>query len=261
MEVIVVARPQDAVGIVADAYSALLGRKPGAVLGLATGSTPLGVYRELIRRHREEGLSFSRATSFNLDEYVGLPAGHPEQYRTFIEREFTSQVDFAPDAVHGPDGLADDLQQAGRDYERQIADAGGIDIQILGIGADGHLAFNMPGSSLVSRTRLKTLTRKTREDNARFFDGDIDQVPRHCLTQGLGTIMESRHAILLGFGKGKAQAVAECVEGGVSARWPASVLQMHPHATVVIDEDAASQLRLTNYYLETYEGKPSWQGI
>jgi glucosamine-6-phosphate deaminase len=119
----------------------------------------------------------------------------------------------------------------------------------------------MPMSSLVSRTRLKTLTTKTRQDNARFFDGDIDQVPRMCLTQGLGTIMESRHAIMLGFGKNKAQAVAECVEGGVSAHWPASILQMHRHATVIIDEDAASQLRFTNYYIDTYNGKPDWQGI
>jgi glucosamine-6-phosphate isomerase len=261
MEVIVVPRPQDASSIVADAYSALLTRKPDAVLGLATGSTPLGVYGELIRRHKEEGLSFARATAFNLDEYVGLPAGHPERYRTFIEREFTGQVDFAPDAVHGPDGLADDLEAAALAYDQAIKDAGGIDIQILGIGSDGHLAFNMPGSSLASRTRLKTLTRKTREDNARFFDGDIDQVPMHCLTQGLGTIMESRHAIMLGFGKGKAQAVAECIEGGISARWPASILQMHPHATVVIDEDAASQLRYTSYYMDTYAGKPTWQGI
>jgi glucosamine-6-phosphate isomerase len=261
VEVVVVRRPQDASPIVADAYSRLLTGKPDAVLGLATGSTPLGVYEELIRRHHQEGLSFARAQAFNLDEYVGLPAGHPELYRTFIEREFTGQVDFSPDAVHGPDGLAEDLQQAAADYEREIADAGGIDLQILGIGADGHLAFNMPMSSLTSRTRLKTLTTKTREDNARFFDDDIDQVPRHCLTQGLGTIMESRHAIMLGFGKNKAQAVAECVEGPVSARWPASILQMHPHATVVVDEDAASQLRFTSYYADTFAGKPHWQGI
>jgi glucosamine-6-phosphate deaminase len=261
VEVIVVRTPEEAAPIVADAYTKLLTAKPDAVLGLATGSTPLGVYKELIRRHREEGLSFAQAQAFNLDEYVGLPAGHPELYRTFIEREFTGQVDFAPGAVHGPDGLADDLVKAAADYDQAIKDAGGIDIQILGIGADGHLAFNMPGSSLVSRTRLKTLTSKTRQDNARFFGGDIDQVPKHCLTQGLGTIMECRHAIMLGFGKGKAQAVAECVEGGVSAHWPASILQMHPHATVVVDEDAASQLRLTNYYINTYEGKPDWQGI
>jgi glucosamine-6-phosphate isomerase len=261
VEVVVVPTTEDAVPIVADAYTRLLTRKPDAVLGLATGSTPLGVYRELIRRHREQGLSFARAKAFNLDEYVGLPAGHPELYRTFIEREFTSHVDFAADAVHGPDGLADDLTRAAADYERQIAEAGGIDLQILGIGADGHLAFNMPMSSLASRTRLKTLTTKTRTDNARFFDGDISQVPKHCLTQGLGTIMQSRHAVMLGFGKNKAQAVAECVEGAVSSRWPASILQMHPHATVVVDEDAASQLRFTSYYVDTFAGKPDWQGI
>lgn len=261
MEVVVVRKPEDAAPIVAEAYSQLIARKPDAVLGLATGSTPLGVYNELIRRHKEDGLSFAQVHAFNLDEYVGLPAGHPELYRTFIEREFTGQVDFADDAVHGPDGLADDLEQAAADYEQMIADAGGIDLQILGIGADGHLAFNMPMSSLTSRTRLKTLTRKTREDNARFFDGDITQVPKHCLTQGLGTIMESRHAVLLGFGENKAQAVAECVEGPIASRWPASILQMHRHATVVVDEGAASQLRFTSYYVDTFDGKPEWQGI
>lgn len=143
----------------------------------------------------------------------------------------------------------------------QIAAAGGIDLQILGIGADGHLAFNMPMSSLASRTRLKTLTRKTREDDARFFDGDMSQVRQHCLTQGLGTIMEARHAVMLGFGENKAQAVAECVEGPVAARWPASILQMHRHATVVVDEGAASQLRFTGYYIDTFDGKPAWQGL
>lgn len=261
MEVIIVERAEDAAPIVADAYSRLLGARPDAVLGLATGSTPLGVYEELVRRHREEGLSFARARAFLLDEYVGLPAGHPERYRAFIERVFTGLVDFDPAAVVGPDGLAEDLSAAGRAYEEAIAGAGGIDIQILGIGSDGHLAFNMPMSSLSSRTRLKTLTPKTRADNARFFGGDIDLVPRHCLTQGLGTIMESRHAIMLGFGRGKAQAVRECVEGPVAAHWPASILQMHPHATVVVDEDAASQLAFTSYYTSTYHGKPEWQGI
>lgn len=261
MEVVVVESPEAAVPIVADAYSKLLAAKPNAILGLATGSTPLGVYKELIRRHKEEGLSFAQTRAFLLDEYVGLPAGHPELYRTFIEREFTGQVDFAEGAVQGPNGLAEDLQSAGEEYDAAIKASGGVDIQILGIGSDGHLAFNMPMSSLVSRTRLKTLSSKTRQDNARFFDGDINQVPKMCLTQGLGTIMESRHPIMLGFGKGKAQAVRECVEGPVSAHWPASILQMHPHATVVIDEDAASQLVYTNYYKDTFAGKPEWQGI
>jgi glucosamine-6-phosphate isomerase len=261
MEVIVVDSPQDAAPIAADAYTRLLTRKPDTVLGLATGSTPLGVYAELIRRHREEGLSFARARAFLLDEYVGLPADHPERYSAFIEREFTGHVDFAPGAVTGPDGLAEDLEAAGRAYDAAIRAAGGIDLQILGIGSDGHLAFNMPMSSLASRTRLKTLTPATRQDNARFFDGDLAQVPTLCLTQGLGTIMESRHALMLGFGRGKARAVRECVEGAVSARWPASILQMHPHATVVVDQDAASELDFTDHYRATYAGKPAWQGI
>ena len=261
MEVVVVPTAEDAAPIVADAYTKLLAAKPNAVLGLATGSTPLPLYAELIRRHKEEGLSFAGVTTFNLDEYVGLPAGHPEGYLTFIKREFTEQVDLDPANVHGPDGLAEDLSTAAATYDQSIKDAGGIDIQILGIGSDGHLAFNMPMSSMASRTRLKTLTPKTRQDNARFFDGDLDQVPKMCLTQGLGTIMESRHAIMLCFGKNKAQAVAECVEGPLSSRWPASILQMHPHATVVVDEDAASQLRFTSYYTSTFAGKPDWQGI
>jgi glucosamine-6-phosphate deaminase len=261
MEVIIVDSAEQAAPIVAEAYSRLLAHKPDAVLGLATGSSPLRVYKELIRRHQEEGLSFAAAKAFNLDEYVGLPADHPELYTTFIRREFTDHVDFDPANVTGPDGLAEDLDAAGEAYEAAISASGGIDIQILGIGSDGHLAFNMPGSSLVSRTRLKTLTAKTRTDNARFFDDDLAKVPMHCLTQGLGTIMECRHAIMLGFGESKAQAVAEAVEGGVSAHWPASILQMHRHATVVIDEDAASQLRLAGYYRRTFEGKPAWQGI
>lgn len=146
MEVIIVDRPQDAAPVVAEAYARLLARKPDAVLGLATGSTPLGVYDELIRRHREEGLTFTGARAFLLDEYVGLPADHPERYRAFIERVFTGQVDFDPTAVVGPDGLAADLEAAGRAYDEAIRAAGGIDLQILGIGADGHLAFNMPMS-------------------------------------------------------------------------------------------------------------------
>ncbi|PWD50757.1 glucosamine-6-phosphate deaminase [Serinibacter arcticus] len=261
MEVIVVERRQDAAALVADAYTALLTRTPTAVLGLATGSTPLPVYDELVRRHDAGDLSFARARAFLLDEYVGLPADHPERYRAVIERDFTGRVDLDPAAVVGPDGLAQDLDAAGRDYDEAIRAAGGIDLQILGIGSDGHLAFNMPMSSLASRTRLKTLTPRTREDNARFFDGDLDRVPTHCLTQGLGTIMESRHAVMLGFGRAKAQAIRECVEGAVSARWPASILQLHPHATVVVDVEAASQLGFTDYYRTTYAGKPAWQGI
>ncbi|MFJ4038436.1 glucosamine-6-phosphate deaminase [Microbacterium sp. NPDC090007] len=261
MEVVIVPRPEDAAILVADAYCALLDRTPDAVLGLATGSTPLPVYRELARRHRGGGLSFARARAFLLDEYVGLAAGHPERYREFIRTELERHVDFAPEAIIGPGDLDMDPLEAGPAYEERIRAAGGIDLQILGIGSDGHLAFNMPMSSLASRTRVKTLTPRTRQDNARFFDGDLDLVPTHCLTQGLATILDSRHAIMLGFGRGKAQAVREAVEGPLSSRWPASALQLHPHATVVVDEDAASQLAFGEYYRTTYAGKPAGQGL
>ena len=242
-------------GIIADA----LRRKPDAVLGLATGSSPLAIYDDLVARHDAGELSFARARAFTLDEYVGLPPEHPERYRNVIETEFASRVDFAADAVNGPDGLADDLLAACADYESAIEAAGGVDVQILGIGTDGHIAFNEPGSSLASRTRIKTLTEQTRADNARFFDGDLDAVPMHCLTQGLGTIMEARHIVLVATGKGKAEAVHHLAEGAVSALWPATILQHHRHVTVLLDEAAASRLQLAGYYRYTHAAKPAWQ--
>ncbi|GEL94767.1 glucosamine-6-phosphate deaminase [Cellulomonas composti] len=260
MEVVIAPGPELA-RIAADAIEKLLRVRPQAVLGLATGSSPLAVYDELARRHESDGLSFAQASAFMLDEYVGLPAQHPERYRNVIETEIASRVDFAPGAVHGPDGLADDLVAACAAYERAIADAGGVDLQLLGIGTDGHVAFNEPGSSLASRTRIKTLTRQTREDNARFFGGDVDQVPTHCLTQGLATIMSARHLVLLAQGRGKAEAVHQLVEGPVSAMWPGTVLQHHPHVTVLVDDAAASRLQLADYFRETYAAKPAWQGL
>jgi glucosamine-6-phosphate deaminase len=258
---VVIAPPEEAARLAADAVAALLRRKPDAVLGLATGSSPLRVYDELARRHAEEGLSFARARGFMLDEYVGLPAEHPERYRNVIETEIASRVDFAPATVQGPDGLAEDLVAACAAYERAIVDAGGVDLQLLGIGTDGHIAFNEPGSSLASRTRIKTLTEQTRADNARFFGGDVDQVPQHCLTQGLGTIMEARHLVLLATGRQKAEAVHHLVEGPVSAMWPATIMQHHPHVTVLVDNAAASRLQLADYFRSTYASKPTWQGL
>ncbi len=258
---VVIAHPDELARLAADAIERLLRSTPDAVLGLATGSSPLKVYDELARRHTEDGLSFARARAFTLDEYVGLPADHPERYRTVIENEIVSRVDFAPDAVQGPDGLAQDLVAACAAYERAIADAGGVDLQILGIGTDGHIAFNEPGSSLASRTRIKTLTEQTRLDNARFFGGDVDRVPQHCLTQGLGTIMEARHVVLLASGRQKAEAVHQLVEGSVSAMWPGTILQHHPHVTVLVDNAAASRLQLADYYRSTYALKPGWQGL
>ena len=261
MEVIILESTAEIGRVAADAIEALLIRKPDAVLGLATGSSPLSIYDELVDRHAAGRLSFARARGFTLDEYVGLPPDHPERYRHVIDTVFASRVDFAPGAVAGPDGLADDLPGACAHYEEAIAAAGGIDVQILGIGTDGHIGFNEPGSSLASRTRIKTLTQQTRMDNARFFGGDIDAVPTHCLTQGLGTIMDARHVILVATGRSKAEAVHHLAEGAVTAMWPASILQHHPPATVLVDDAAAQRLQLADYYRETYRSKPDWQGI
>jgi glucosamine-6-phosphate deaminase len=261
MEVIIQSDAVACARIVAGAYESLLARRPGAVLGLATGSSPLAVYDELARRCAAGRVSFAQARGFLLDEYVGLAADHPQRYRNVIEADFVSRVDFGPDAVRGPDGLAADLPGECAEYDAAIAAAGGVDLQILGIGTDGHIGFNEPGSSLASRTRIKTLAAQTRVDNARFFDGRIDQVPRHCLTQGLATIMSAQHIVLVASGRGKAQAIHHLAEGPVSAMWPATILQHHPHVSVLIDDAAAGRLQLADYYRQTYASKPDWQGL
>jgi glucosamine-6-phosphate deaminase len=260
VEVVIMAGPAEAGALVGGAITALVSRGPGAVLGLATGTSPLAVYRDLGGRHAAGRLSLAGARAFLLDEYVGLPAGHPQSYRSFIARELEAHVDFAPGAIRGPDVHADDLLAACDAYEAAIRDAGGIDFQLLGIGSDGHIGFNEPGSSLASCTRIKTLTDRTRRDNARFFSS-LDEVPRHVVTQGVGTILGARHLVLLAFGSPKADAVAAAVEGPVTAMVPASALQLHPHATVVVDEVAAARLRLADYYRETWAHKPPWQGL
>jgi glucosamine-6-phosphate deaminase len=264
VEVVLLPTPEDCGRVVADAVQATLtaARARGArvVLGLATGSSPLLAYRELIRRHRDEGLSFAGVRAFLLDEYVGLPAGHPESYRQVIRRELTDAVGLDPAAVHGPDGSAPDPLAAAVRYEEQLVDAGQIAVQLLGIGANGHLGFNEPGSSLASRTRVKTLTEQTRSDNARFFGGDVEAVPRHVLTQGLGTILRAEHLVLVATGEAKAAPVAAAVEGPVSASCPASVLQLHPHVTVVLDEAAGSRLERADHHRYVLEHKLPEQG-
>jgi glucosamine-6-phosphate deaminase len=260
VEVVIQRDADAAASFVADAVDRLVSSKPQAVLGLATGSTPLGVYAELVRRYRAGTLAFERTTAFLLDEYIGLPPGHPESYRAFITRHFSGLIDIDPDSVHVPDGAASDLEAACADYERKIREAGGVDLQLLGIGADGHLGFNEPTSSLASRTRVKTLTEQTRNDNNRFF-GDLDDVPRHVVTQGIGTILEARHLVLIATGVGKAEPIARAVEGPVASMCPASAIQLHPHATVVVDEAAASRLTLVDYYRATFAAKPPWQSI
>lgn len=261
MEIVPLADAAEVAALAADVVEAVVRARPGAVLGLATGSTPLPAYGELIRRHRAgTGPSYAGVRCFTLDEYVGLPPGHPESYRATIARELTDPLGIAPDRVHGPDPSPDGLPTAGERYEEALTAAGGVDVQVLGIGSDGHLAFNEPGSSLASATRLKTLTDETRRDNARFF-GSVDAVPRHVLTQGLGTIQSARHLLLLATGAGKAAALAAAVEGPLTASCPASVLQLHPHATVLCDAAAAAGLVRRTHYREVYDAKPAWQPL
>lgn len=261
MEVVITESSATGGALVGQAIADLVNRTRSAVLGLATGSTPLPVYDDLASRFDRHEVSFADVRGFALDEYVGLPEHHPESYREVLLREFVNRVDMPDANLFTPDGWADDIAQACSAYDASIADAGGIDLQLLGVGTDGHIGFNEPTSSLASPTRVKTLTHQTRVDNARFFDGDVANVPHHVLTQGVGTILRARHLVLLAWGEGKADAVAATVEGPVTSMIPSTALQLHPHATVVVDEAAASRLRLREYYKEVFNGKPDWQGI
>ncbi len=258
MEIIILPSAAEVGRLAARKIARTIITKPTAVIGLATGSSPLAIYAELAAQVRDGSLDTGQVSGFALDEYVGLPADHPESYASVINREVTTPLALDAARVHVPDGRADDLEAACAAYEEAIRDAGGVDIQILGIGANGHVGFNEPTSSLRSRTRLKTLAPQTRADNARFFD-DPDQVPTHCVTQGLGTIMDAQQVVLVAQGPGKAAAIAAAVEGPVTAMCPGSVLQFHQHATVIIDDAAAAELSLADYYRYTYANKPSWQ--
>jgi glucosamine-6-phosphate deaminase len=259
MEVVPLESAETIAAVAADVIEAVVRTKPRAVLGLATGSSPLPTYTELIRRHRAgTGPDYGAVTCFNLDEYVGLPEGHEQSYRATIARELTDPLGIATGRVHGPDAREAGLPSAGERYEAQIREAGGVDVQLLGIGTDGHIGFNEPGSSFASVTRVKTLAEQTRKDNARFFDSE-DDVPMHCITQGLSTILKARHLLLLAFGERKAEALAGAVEGPVSASNPSSAIQLHPHVTVLVDEAAACKLRNIDYYRYAYDHKPAWQ--
>lgn len=258
-EVVILDSPERAGALVADHIVAQAARSERYVLGVATGSTPLPVYRALADRVAR-GANLSAVEAFALDEYIGLPAGHPESYRAVIDREVTGPLGLDPARVHVPDGGADGIETAGERYERALREAGGVDLQLLGIGATGHLGFNEPGSSFGSLTRVKTLTEQTRADNARFFDSP-DEVPLHCVTQGLGTILRARHLVLLAFGAHKAEALAAAVEGPVTSSLPASAIQLHEHVTVVVDEAATSALANADYYRHAQRHKPAWQGL
>jgi glucosamine-6-phosphate deaminase len=238
-----------AAGIIADTLRA----HPSATLGLATGGTMLPVYADLVDRHRNGTLSLALAKSFNLDEYVGLRPDHPGSYHRYMAEALFDRTDMRPLHAHLPRGDASDPKAEAKSYEARIARAGGIDLQLLGLGRNGHIGFNEPTSSLGSRTRIKTLTQDTRDANRRYFDHD-DDVPRYAITMGIATILDARHCVLLATGKAKADAAAAMIEGPMAAICPASALQMHPQTTVILDQPAASALRLQDYYHHVHPG-------
>jgi glucosamine-6-phosphate deaminase len=241
MKVVILDSAADVAHYSADIFARQLKHKPDSVFGLATGTTPLSLYRELIERNRAGQISFRQVHSFNLDEYLGLSADHPQSYRQFMNRELFNLLDIDRANTRVPAGDAENPIKACADYEQAIADSGGLDLQLLGIGRNGHIGFNEPSSCMNSRTRVKTLTRETIADNARFFRDDETQ-PHLSITMGIGTIMEARQVILLATGKSKAQAIKAMVEGPISAWNPSSALQMHPSCVVIVDEAAAVEL-------------------
>jgi glucosamine-6-phosphate deaminase len=260
MEIIIKANAAEAQQETARILRRQIQRQPHSVLGLATGSTPIPVYAALVKMHEQGELDFSRIVTFNLDEYVSLAPDHSCSYHEFMRQHLFGKVNITAKNIHFPDGLAKDVPAHCAEYEAAIARAGGIDLQLLGIGRDGHIGFNEPSSSLASRTRIKTLTPQTVKDNAKCF-GSPDKVPRHVITMGVGTIMDSRRCLLLATGEAKAEVIARMAEGAITADVPASALQMHPSCTVVMDEPAAAQLKRHEYYRWVYENKPPWQRV
>lgn len=247
MEIVICKTKEEASRKAADMIADAVRKNPKIVLGLATGSTPVPMYQELAKDCKAKKLSFKTVRSFNLDEYAGLPPTHDQSYRYFMNKNLFDNIDIKKSNTQVLPGQAKDVPAACKKYEAMIKKAGGIAIQVLGIGSDGHIAFNEPGSSLVSRTRLVALTPQTIKDNARFFANASD-VPQYALSMGVGTIMEAKRIMMLCFGANKADAVKAAVEGGVSQFCPASALQMHPDAWLFLDEAAASKLALKDYY-------------
>jgi len=247
MEIIIQPNVEEMSKTAARVVARVLNSKPNAVLGLATGSTPLGLYQELVRMHKEEGLDFSQVTTFNLDEYVGLKKNHPQSYHYFMHENLFKHINIPKENIHIPSGTTDNYAAFCQWYEQRIVQCGGIDLQILGIGADGHIAFNEPASSLGSRTRIKTLARQTIDDNARFFNMP-EEVPIYAITMGVGTIMEAHKIILLANGTKKAAAVTAAIEGPVTSMITASALQLHRDVMFIVDQEAAGQLKMREYY-------------
>jgi glucosamine-6-phosphate deaminase len=258
MELIIQRDPEAAALLVARIVANELRANPRCVLGLATGNTMEAVYRHLVRKHREHKLDFSGCTTFNLDEYVGLPPSSPNSYRYFMNEHLFMRVNLRLENTHLPDGRAADLGAECRRYESLIARSGGIDLQLLGIGRSGHIGFNEPLSALRSRTREKALTPTTIRQNAPLFGGE-DKVPRRAITMGVGTILDAKRCLLLATGGEKAGIIAQAVEGPITSMVSASALQLHPRATVIVDESAASQLKEREYYRWLFANEPEWE--
>jgi glucosamine-6-phosphate deaminase len=254
MEVIIKAGYDDICAESAEIIQEAWRQEQRLVLGFATGSTPLGLYQRLIELYNQGGMDFASVRAFNLDEYVGLDESHPQSFAYYMDQHLFLHVNILRENIFRLSGRPADIEAHCRSYERKIKEAGGIDIQILGIGKNGHIAFNEPGSSLVSRTRLQILTPETIQANRPFFR-DESEVPRFCLTMGIGTILETKSVLLLASGKEKAEMVARAVEGPVTASVPASALQLHARARFIIDEAAASGLEKKDYYRWAYENK------
>jgi len=258
MEVIIRPTADAASDLVAALVAKELRARPDLVLGLATGRTMEGVYAKLATRHRDDGLDFSRCETFNLDEYIGLPGSDPRSYRHYMDTHLFDKVNVIPALTHLPNGVAADLGAESRRYEGLIKEAGGIDLQLLGLGEAGHIGFNEPLSALRSRTREKALTPTTRRQNAAMFGGKLDDVPKRAITMGVGTILESKRCLLLATGSSKAAILAKAVEGPITSMITASALQLHPRCTVIVDEAAARSLKGKKYYRWIFDNEPEW---
>ena len=254
MEIIIRPDAHAAVELVSRLMAMRIRNKPACVLGLATGRTMEQLYEQL----SQQAISWQRCHTFNLDEYIGLTPDDPQSYRHYMQQHLFSRTDIDLHNTHVPDGNADDLKQAAIEYEQAIQAAGGIDVQLLGIGEAGHIGFNEPLSAIMSRTRDKCLTPTTRRQNAAMFGGDVERVPGRALTMGVGTILDAGEIILLATGRSKASIIAQAVEGPITSMVSASALQLHPNCKVIVDDDAASALQGREYYDFVFDNEPEW---
>jgi len=258
MEVIIMKTKKAAVDLTARVIEKAVREKPNIVLGLATGRTMEALYAELARKCKKEKLDFSLARTFNLDEYIGLPPENKNSYRYYMNYHLFSKINIDMRNTHLPNGVAEDLDGEGEHYEELIEEAGGVDLQLLGIGRSGHIGFNEPLSSLMSRTRQKALTPVTFAQNSPLFDNPND-MPKRAFTMGVGTILEARRIVMLVTGKEKADIIAKAVEGPITSMVSGSAIQLHPHTVVIVDEDAASKLKEKEYYRWIFANEPEWE--